>query len=62
MFLSMNDGMFLYIHDALIKCAQIHVKTPGMRPDMMRTYLEAMHGCLTGFCADFGRYHDTNCE
>ena len=34
--------------------------TPDMRPDVMRTYPGAIYGCLTGFCADFGRYHDTN--
>ena len=38
-----------FICNALIKHAQIHVKTPGMHPNVMRTYSEAMHGCLTGF-------------
>ena len=38
-----------FIYNALIKYAQIHVKTPGMHPNVMRTYFEAMHGGLTGF-------------
>ena len=38
-----------FVRNALVKNAQNHVKAPGMRRNVMRTYFEAMHGSLAGF-------------